>query len=121
MHKSTHFIGPVQFRLNQGTAKKWRAALIETDWLFDPSQLSYSRPDGYVYGCQSGILAEIADQNPATGWDGHSRLYDGEQFYISTQSAKRLKLQGSLPDFEGFDDAVYWVDTMASHHGLCVT
>ena len=109
--------GPIQFRLNQGTAKLWRTLLINTGWKYDCGQLSFSGPEG-VFGSAEGLLASIAEPTPATAWDGVSHLYDGEQFFISVNLAKRLKLRGTLPDFKSFECALVCLDEMAAHHSL---
>lgn len=114
----TELYGPSQFRLNQGTAKKWRVLLRNTTDTFDSGQLSFTGPDGNVYSSPEGLMASIAEPNPAVAWDGVSLLYDGEQFFISQQLAKRLKLRGTLPDFKSFAHALFLLDHMAAHHDL---
>ena len=112
------FCGPIQFRLNQGTAKKWRALLEGPPWQFDSAQLSFDGPDGKTYGSPEGLLARIACPEPDKAWDGVSHLYDGEQFYLSSGMAGRLKLRGTLPEFASFGAALWWLDQMAAHHGM---
>lgn len=113
----TNLHGPPQFRLNQGTAKKWRALLATTDWRFDAGQLSFAAGKD-TYGSPEGLLASIAQPVPATAWDGASHLYDGSQFYITDAMKRRLKLRGTLPEFESFGHALWYLDQMAAHHGM---
>ena len=110
----------IQFRLNRGTAKKWRQALLDTDWVFDPTQLSFMF-DGRVYGSPEGILARIVEPEPKFAWDGASHLYDKAQFYITHGMALSLKLKGTLPEFSSFADAIHAIDEMATHHGIEIT
>jgi len=104
-------IGPPQYRINRGTALKWIDAMANTEWKFDPAQLSFCW-DGEIYGSPEGILASIAEPNPALAWDGMSHLYDGEQFVLSNELRKRLKVKGTLPYFESFLDAKISIEYM---------
>lgn len=110
-------IGPIPFRLNQGTARKWRSLLVNTPWAFDAGQLSF-KVGGKIYGSPEGLLASIACPEPDLAWDGVSHLYEGAQFFLTPAQSERLKLRGTLPDFPTFDAAISMLDEMAAHHGL---
>lgn len=118
--KMTGIYGPIPFRLNQGTAKTWRALLENPPWRFDPAQLSFVGSEGDTWGSPEGLLASIAYPEPETAWDGVSHLYDGAQFHLSPHVAARLKLRGTLPEFASFEHALWYLDEMAAHHGLSI-
>ena len=107
--------GPPQFRMNRGTALKWLDALRQTDWQFDPGQLSFNGPQG-VYGTPEGLLARFLDPSPVTGWDGVSHIYNGAQFYLSDAARKRAKVQGRMPEFRSFADAIAAIENMVDHY-----
>jgi hypothetical protein len=109
------FIGPIQYRINRGTAIKWLYLLENPPWGFDSAQLSFVGTDEQTYGSPEGLLASIALPNPTIAWDGMSHLYDGEQFYLSVELRKRLKVKGTIPDFYSFSEAANSVKLMLSH------
>jgi hypothetical protein len=109
------FIGPIQYRVNRGTALKWLSLLENPPWEFDCAQLSFVGRDGEVHGSPEGLLAAIACPNPTWAWDETSHLYDGEQFYLSAELRKRLKVKGAIPDFYSFTEAANSVKQMLSH------
>lgn len=106
--------GPIPFKINKGTALKFIKALEETDWIFDPCQLSFEA-GGKVYGSPEGILAKIAEPNPTLAWDGVSHLYDGEQFYLTDNLKKRLKFKGTIPETYNFVETAELVRYMLDH------
>jgi len=108
-------IGPMQYRVNRGTAIKWLALLENPPWEFDCAQLSFVGIDGEVHGSPEGLLAAIACPNPTWAWDETSHLYDGEQFYLSVELRKRLKVKGILPEFSSWSEAAISVKQMLSH------
>lgn len=108
-------IGPLQYRINRGTALKWIQSMRSTEWLHDGAQLSYMGPDDVTYGSAEGVLAAIAEPNPSVAWDGVSHRYDGQQFFLSNGLKKRLKVKGTLPDFESFDKAIESAEEMLAH------
>ena len=110
-----NFIGPIQYRINRGTAIKWLALLENPPWKFDCAQLSFVGGDGGVYGSPEGLLAAIACPNPTWAWDETSHLYDGEQFCLSAELRKRLKVKGTIPDFSSWSEAAVSVKQMLSH------
>jgi hypothetical protein len=106
---------PPPFRINRGTALSWIAALENTVWQFDESQLSYLGKDGVTFGCSEGILARIAEPDPPFAWDGCSHLYDGQQFYLSDGMKKRLKVKGTIPEYLSFALAITGVKEMLAY------
>lgn len=106
--------GPAPFRLNKGTALKFIKVLEETDWTFDPCQLSFE-VDGVTYGSPEGLLARIVEPSPKLAWDGLSHMYDGEQFYLTDNLKKRLKFRGSIPETYNFNDVKRLVEYMLDH------
>jgi hypothetical protein len=59
------FIGPIQYRVNRGTAIKWLSLLENPSWEFDCAQLSFVGTNGQTYGSPEGLLASISLPNPA--------------------------------------------------------
>lgn len=111
----SYLYGPPQFRLNRGTAKKWRELLLNNTFYYDPAQLSYIDSNNNIYYNAEGLLASIVQPIPDIAWDGVSHLYDGKQFYLSMMIKDKIKLRGTLPDFSSFDHALWYLEQVIKH------
>lgn len=97
--------GPPSYRINKGTCLKWIEMMENTNWCFDPAQLSFII-GAQIYGSPEGILASLAEPEPKLAWDRVSHLYGDSQFKLTLDLCKRLKVKGSLPEFTSFEAAI---------------
>lgn len=79
--------------MNRGSAMKWVELLNACDWVYDPSQLKFES-NGKKYGSAFGVLAEfLHNDDYKIAWDGISYLFDDEQFELSPNDRKRVKMK----------------------------
>lgn len=79
--------------MNRGSALKWIEELENTNWKYEPSQLRFNI-DGQPYGNAHGILANFL--NPGgwkVTWDGISYTMSGNQFELTSDMRKRVKMK----------------------------
>ena len=79
--------------MNRGSATKWIRELRLTSAKFDPAQLRFTA-NGENFMCPLGVLANFLGPHEwSDGWDGCTKLWRGEQFYLPAGAAKKCKMK----------------------------